>query len=171
MAIKDFEAWRAALYETGNLAQDVPNDPEAEQDAEEQVDRYLELVKQVSGREGVRVVIALIGSMRAEEDDGVYEDTIETLEAFPDHEVGRGAALAWEELLSIPKKFSGAVLYEACHRGADSISAFNEVYLGLQPEAQRLLGALIDYHETSTWLSGPECGLLRPIHDAFFDSL
>jgi hypothetical protein len=174
MVIRDFEAWRAELFEAGDLPQDVPDDPEAEEEAEEQADRYRELVKDVTGREDVDVVIALIASMRAEEDEGAYDDTIETLEIFPDLVLGRGAGLAWETLLSIPKKFSGEVLYECCHRGAESIGAFNEIYASLQPEAQRLLGALINHHETSTWLSGPECGLLRPVRDAFeafFDSL
>jgi hypothetical protein len=171
MVIKDFEAWRAELYEAGKLTQDVPD---AEGEAEEQATRYLALVKQVTGREDIDVVIALIGSMRAEEDDGAYDDTIEALEVFPDLVLGRGAGLAWEALLSIPKKFSGEVLYECCHRGAEAIVAFNEVYASLQPEAQRLLGALINHHETGTWLSGPECGLLRPVRDAFeafFNSL
>jgi hypothetical protein len=174
MTIKDFEAWRAELHEAGDLPQDVPGDPEAEEEAERRADRYRELVKQVSGREDVDVVIALIGSMRAEEDEGAYDDTVETLEVFPDLVLGRGAGLAWEELLSIPRKFSGQVLYECCHRGAESINAFNAVYASLLPEAQRLLGALINHHETGTWLSGPESGLLRPVldpFDAFFDSL
>lgn len=171
MAIQDFDSWRAELYETGNLFHDVPDDPEAEELANQQMFRYIGLVKQIRGKGGVDAVVALIGSMRAEEDEGAYEDTMEALEYFPEDELGRGAALAWRELVSIPKKFSGEVLFGCCQTGAGSVGAFNEVYAEMDDEPKRLVGELIEYHENGTWLSGPERGLLRPVRDTFFDSL
>lgn len=119
----------------------------------------------------VEDVATLIGSLRSEQEAGVHDDTIEALAAFPEAVLGRGAALAWEELVAIPKTYAGEVLSGICNSGYDAIRAFNDVYAALLPQAQSLLKALIDYHEGEVWLAGAEKGLLTTVPDTFFDSL
>jgi hypothetical protein len=124
--------------------------------------------------ETVEDVAALLASLRSEEseeDEGVHAGTIESLSAFPEEVFGRGVALAWEELVAIPKTYAGEVLNAICNCGYDSIRAFNDVYAELLPQAQSLLKALIDFHESEVWLAGPEKGLLTTVRDTFFDSL
>jgi hypothetical protein len=124
--------------------------------------------------ETVEDVAALIASLRSEEseeDEGVHAEAIESLSVFPEDVLGRGVALAWEELVAIPKTYAGEVLNAICNSGYDAISGFNDVYAELLPQAQSLLKALIDFHESEVWLAGAEKGLLTTVRDTFFDSL
>jgi hypothetical protein len=168
---ESFEVWRSALYQAGNLdflAGDGPIDDER---LDRHVTRYQELVKQTYRRETVEMAKALIGSMQSKDDDGLYDEAIGALALFPEEIMGRGVAMAWDELTTIHPKYAGEVVSGVCNAGYDAIKSFNEVYAELEPAAQGRLTALIEYHESDVWLADAEKGLLTPVHDTFLDSL
>lgn len=166
-----FERWRSALFQAGNLDFLEGDGPIDDERLDRHVERYVELVKQTYLRETVEMAKALIESMQSKDDDGLYDEAVERLALFPEEIMGRGVALAWEELTAITPKYAGEILSGVCHAGYDAIKSFNEVYADLEPDAQGRLAALIAHHESDVWLADAEKGLLTPVHDTFLDSL
>ena len=85
----DFDLWRKELLQTGDIVQDgdtsVP-----QQEKEKRFNRYVEMVKAVSGQEGVEAFITLVESLQAKDDYGAYETTYGALWRFPPGVAARG---------------------------------------------------------------------------------
>lgn len=81
--IANFEAWKEELLFTGNIIQDEDDTVSPEERAR-RCTRYGELLDAVDGTEGYEVFQALIDSLQAKQDYGVYQTTYNVLWSFRD---------------------------------------------------------------------------------------
>ncbi len=79
--IADSQAWIDELDQNAEFVSDF-GAQNVQEEAEERFNRYIELLDQVNGDEGPEVLRALIDSMRMQEDCGVYQVTLATIDKF-----------------------------------------------------------------------------------------
>ncbi|WP_018684426.1 hypothetical protein [Actinokineospora enzanensis] len=141
--------WKAEVVELGDLPQ-FEDESITQEEGERRWNRYVELVDAVTGDEGPEAVVALISSLRAEQDHGAYESTHGALESFPPEVFGAGAAQAAGALLSIPLDRSGVVLLTLAKTSPAAVAAFVN---GVAPEKRDAIHELVVFHEMNEYLA------------------
>jgi hypothetical protein len=97
--IMDFHNWRQELLFAGNIVQDG-NDSVSSDEADERCRRYVELLSTITGKEPQEVFQAIVDSIQAPDDYGVYETTHNALWRFPPKEFAEYFVAALPELIS-----------------------------------------------------------------------
>lgn len=155
------EDWKVEIVECGDLVQDDDTvTPPGE--AERRWNRYVELADSVTGDEGPDGVAAIVASLKAADDYGAYQASHAALARFPNADLGKGMALAAEDLLAIPKDASGNVLLILAHTGPVAIDSFIEAIGRADSTVRANIRDLVEFHEAEEWLTGPgDRGVIR----------
>ncbi|SFE57551.1 hypothetical protein SAMN04487819_11713 [Actinopolyspora alba] len=144
--------WKVEIVECGEIVQDE-DDTVPQDEAERRWNRYVELVLSVTGDEGPEGVVAIVSSLRAEEDYGAYESAYAALQRFPLADLGKGVAWAAEELTRIPYDPSGIVLVIVARLPAEAAEAFNQEIKSVPGDVRNRLRDVVDFHEANDWLA------------------
>lgn len=155
------EDWKVEIVECGDLVQDDDTvAPPGE--AERRWNRYVELADSVTGDEGPGGVAAIVASLKAEDDYGAYQASHAALARFPHADLGKGMALAAEDLLVIPKDASGNALLILARTGPLAVDAFAEAIGRADSTVRGNIRNLVEFHESEEWLTGPgDHGVIR----------
>ncbi|SDJ72482.1 hypothetical protein SAMN04487820_101492 [Actinopolyspora mzabensis] len=144
--------WKVELVECGDIVQDE-DDTVPQDEAERRWNRYVELVDSVTGDEGPEAVVPIVSSLKVRYDYGAYQAAYGALERFPAADLGKGAALAAEELTRIPYDQSGVVLVTVARSPTGAVEAFNEAVKFVPGEVRNRLRDVVDFHEANEWLA------------------
>jgi hypothetical protein len=109
MSIENFDAWRDELILSGRIPQD-DSPPEVSAQAEQQINRYIELVEMAEGVHEQRVFHALVDSLQVEQDYEVYQTTMRVLLSFPPEQFGQWFAEALPSLILRQPDWAGDFL-------------------------------------------------------------
>ncbi|GAB3560895.1 hypothetical protein J2S53_002045 [Actinopolyspora lacussalsi] len=144
--------WKVEIVECGDIPQ-VEDETVPQDEAERRWNRYVELVDSVTGDEGPEAVVAIVSSLKVQDDYDAYEGAYAALQRFPLADFGKGVAWAAEELTRIPYDRSGIVLVIVARSSAEAAEAFNEAVKSVPGEVRSRLRDVVDFHEANDWLA------------------
>ena len=146
-----FARWRDELLRTGRALGD-------EVGAEAAQDRYLTLVDAVDGSEGHEVLVALIDSMQLEEDNEVYEATINAAWSFSAQPFAAGIVEALPALLEVSEDLGGRLL---CGISGEYLRRFNSELANAPQAARERIMDFVLRNEAEGWFE-EMAGKIRP---------
>ncbi|SDJ72421.1 hypothetical protein SAMN04487820_101489 [Actinopolyspora mzabensis] len=144
--------WKVEIVEYGDIPQ-FGDDTVPQDEAERRWNRYVELADSVTGDEGPEGVVAIVSSLKVQDDYDAYESAHGALQRFPPADLGKGVAWAAEELTRIPYDRSGIVLVIVARLPAAAAEAFNEAVKSVPGEVRNRLRDVVDFHEANDWLA------------------
>jgi hypothetical protein len=164
--IIDIPGWREELITCGDIVQGEDPLYEADPDrAQRRCRRYVELLEMIKGDEGAAVVEAVVASLSAKDDYGVYELTYNVLFAFPPEVLADGLMAALPGLILRHADCAGTVVVSLARAGAPDgetyLGAFNAALAEADPETREALMSFVLAEEKGGWL-GDDAGLIRP---------
>ncbi len=160
-----FDAWRKELLFTGNIVQDG-DESVPQPDREERVNRYVEIVEAVTGSEGVDTFVALLDSLQAEEDYGVYQTTYRALRRFPASVAAQGLLAAFPRLIERHRDCAGDILAQLANAAREedlaALFSFRDALGSSSAVVQKAIMDFVLAEEESGWLDGRRRGVIRP---------
>jgi TPR repeat protein len=165
--IRDLDAWRTELMETGDIPQDADESADPAE-AERRTLRYIELLEMVEGDEPDEVFLALVDSMQAKDDYEVYQTTYGVAhERFAPERVGQLLLTALQRgFVERDPDRAGDWLGQLAFLGSDSaaVQSFNAAWSCASQDSRDRILAFVLENEDDGWLSaGSQVGVLRPV--------
>jgi hypothetical protein len=161
----DLETWKTELLETGRIVQDGDNSVSPEE-AERRFNRYIELVEQVNGSEGMEAIAALLQSIQVKDDYGGYQVTYRILSRFPDKQMIEVFVSELPSLIARQPDWAGDFLVGFAN-GKDTkwdylLQMFNAEVASSAPAVRQPIVDYVRSQEPAGWLRR-RVGVLCPV--------
>lgn len=157
--------WRSELLATGRIVQDEDLSV-TRAEAESGFNRYVQMIDELDGSEGLEAALALVQSIQMPNDYGAYERTLNALLfIFPPSQAAAAIVSELPRLIATLPEWAGNLLSSIARSEVASralLAAFNTA-LALAPTANReKILAFVHQEEVGGWLEDRQ-GLIRPV--------